>query len=102
MVISFSPALEKDIEEIISNHNVKDICEVLRNAVVLYKYLIDEISNGNRLCIADSNNRILKELVLENKESRTQKITDYNIRQVTSWLESKIDSEELTDAIKIE
>jgi len=66
MTISLSDALENDINQIIGNGkaSVGSKSEAFRNAIVLYKVLLDEVSKGNKLTIADEDNHIIKEIVM--------------------------------------
>lgn len=66
MTISLSEALDNDMEAMIADkrYNIATKTEALRNAFIVYKLLLDEISKGNKLAIADQNNHIIKEIVM--------------------------------------
>jgi len=66
MTVEFSPALYSDIESIVYNQkvNANTKAEVIRNSIIMYKYLLDEIAKGNKLTIADEDNHIIKEIVM--------------------------------------
>lgn len=66
MTISLSPAFENDVDYIIKSgkYNVYTKIDVIRNGLIFYKMMIDEFEKGNRICIANKDNKILKEVVI--------------------------------------
>lgn len=66
MTISLSDSLERDIEALIEDgrYNIGTKTEALRNAFVVYKLLLDELSKGHKLAIADEDDQIIKEIIM--------------------------------------
>ena len=66
MTVSLSPALEEDLEALIANrkYNIRNKGEAFRNAIILYKYLLDELEEEYKLIITDQDNNIIKEIVM--------------------------------------
>jgi len=66
MTISLSPALDADLEAIIANrkYDVRNKAEAFRNAIILYKMVLDELEEGRKLCFADKDNHIIKEILM--------------------------------------
>lgn len=63
MTISLSDAVEHDLDEITEKRGVTK-SEALRNAIVLYKVLLREVANGNKLTVADNKDKVIKEIVM--------------------------------------
>ena len=66
MSIELSDALNNTLTEMVSDKkfNASTKIEILRNAFVFYKLMIDEMKKGNKIAIADQENHIIKEIVL--------------------------------------
>lgn len=66
MTIALSPKLNEDIQEMVDNpkSNITSKVEALRNGFTFYKYMLEELNKGNKICIADQRNRIIREIVI--------------------------------------
>ena len=66
MTISLSKALEEDLYAIMNNreNEVLTKSQAFRNAIIIYKYLLDEIAKGNKITVSNQDDKIIKEIVM--------------------------------------
>ena len=64
MTIEISDAMDKALDQIMEDFEITTKIEVIRNAFVVYKLLLDEMSKGYKIAIADKDNHIIKEIVM--------------------------------------
>lgn len=66
MTISISDSMVKAMNKMILNENlnVNTKTEILRNSFIVYKLIVEELEKGNKIAIADNDNHIIKEIVI--------------------------------------
>lgn len=66
MTISISDSMVKAMNKMILNENlnVNTKTEILRNSFIVYKLIAEELEKGNKIAIADNDNHIIKEIVI--------------------------------------
>jgi len=65
MTIELSDKLDLDLQKIVVNpkYNATSKVEILRNSFIIYKLIIDELEEGNTICVVKGR-KIIKEFVM--------------------------------------